>query len=100
MGDALARPKDDPAYVQAMADAFLNADLNARLIRNRAATFLPPAPDDAIDGVFIGDLLIVNVGGSPPGSDQVEDFTQVKGNGSGVVAFEKGTGKVRYKFSD
>ncbi len=60
MGDALARPKDDPAYVQAMADAFLNADLNARLIHNKAATFLPPAPDDAIDGVFMGDLLIVN----------------------------------------
>jgi outer membrane protein assembly factor BamB len=50
--------------------------------------------------VVEGDLLIVNVGGSPPGSDEVEDFTQVKGNGSGVVAFEKRTGKVRYKFSD
>jgi outer membrane protein assembly factor BamB len=50
--------------------------------------------------VVEGDLLIINVGGSPPGSDEVEDFTQLKGNGSGVVAFEKTTGKVRYKFSD
>lgn len=60
MGDALARPFEDSGYVQAMADAFLNADLNARLIQNKAATMLPPAPDNAIEGIFQGDLLIVN----------------------------------------
>jgi outer membrane protein assembly factor BamB len=46
------------------------------------------------------DLLIVHIGGSPPGSDGIRDFTQLKGNGSAVVAFEKATGKVRYKLSD
>jgi outer membrane protein assembly factor BamB len=45
------------------------------------------------------DLLIVQVGGSPKGSDQV-DFADLKGNGSGVVAFDKLTGKVRYQISD
>jgi DNA polymerase V len=59
MGDALARAKDDP-YVQAMADALLNTDLKTRLILNMAATCLPPAPDDGIDGVYLGDLLIVD----------------------------------------
>jgi len=49
--------------------------------------------------VVEGDLLIVQVGGSPPGSDQ-EDFDKIKGNGSGVVAFDKHTGKVRYRLSD
>lgn len=46
-----------------------------------------------------GDLLIVQVGGSPPGSDRVP-FEQLKGNGSGIVAFDKHTGKVRYRVSD
>ena len=49
--------------------------------------------------VVEGDLLIVQVGGSPPGSDQVH-FSEVKGNKSGVVAFDKRTGKVRYSISD
>ncbi len=47
-----------------------------------------------------GELLILPVGGSPPGSDKLEDFTQLKGNGTGVIAFEKRTGKIRYKISD
>jgi outer membrane protein assembly factor BamB len=46
-----------------------------------------------------GDLLIVQVGGSPAGSKDA-DFADLKGNGTGVVAFEKTTGKVRYKISD
>ncbi len=49
--------------------------------------------------VVEGDLLIVQVGGSPKGSDP-DDFARLKGNGSGVVAFDKYTGKVRYRISD
>jgi len=48
--------------------------------------------------VVEGDLLIVQVGGSPPGSDEV-DFARVKGNGSGVVAFDKRTGKEKWRVS-
>jgi outer membrane protein assembly factor BamB len=49
--------------------------------------------------VVEGDLLIVQVGGSPAGSDKL-DFADLKGNGSGVVAFDKRTGKVVYKITD
>jgi outer membrane protein assembly factor BamB len=46
-----------------------------------------------------GDLLLVMVGGCrPPGPDAT--FADLKGNGSGVVAFDKRTGRVRYKLSD
>jgi outer membrane protein assembly factor BamB len=47
-----------------------------------------------------GDLLIAIVGGSPPGSDDIDDFMKLPGNGTGLVAFEKATGKVRWKLSD
>jgi outer membrane protein assembly factor BamB len=49
--------------------------------------------------VVEGDLLITQVGGSPPGSDKA-DFANLKGNGSGIVAFDKHTGKVVYKITD
>ncbi len=49
--------------------------------------------------VIDGDLLIVMVGGSPADSNPRE-FLDLKGNGSGIVAFDKRTGKVRYKLSD
>jgi outer membrane protein assembly factor BamB len=49
--------------------------------------------------VMEGDLLILPIGGSPPGSDP-RDFTELKGNGSGVVAFDKLTGKVVYRISN
>jgi outer membrane protein assembly factor BamB len=49
--------------------------------------------------VIDGDLLIVMIGGSPAGSDPRE-FLDLKGNGSAIVAFDKNTGKVRYKISD
>jgi outer membrane protein assembly factor BamB len=49
--------------------------------------------------IIEGDLLIVQVGGSPKGSD-ADDFGHLKGNGSGVVAFDKRTGKVRYRITD
>src|SRR6266511_4396339 len=42
--------------------------------------------------VVEGDLLIVQTGGSPPDSDP-DQFARVKGNGTGVVAFDKRTGK-------
>jgi outer membrane protein assembly factor BamB len=49
--------------------------------------------------VVEGDLLIAQVGGSPKGTDP-SDFAQIKGNGSGVVAFDKLTGKVKYRITD
>lgn len=49
--------------------------------------------------IIEGDLLLVQVGGSPKGSNE-EEFENLKGNGTGVVAFDKNTGKVRYKISD
>jgi len=46
-----------------------------------------------------GDLLIVHIGGSPPDSPGIQSG-QVKGNGSGIVAFDKRTGAVKYKITD
>lgn len=49
--------------------------------------------------VIEGDLLIAQVGGSP--KDGVRSIYQrPKGDGSGIVAFDKYTGKVRYRISD
>jgi hypothetical protein len=51
--------------------------------------------------VIEGKLLICMVGGSPPGSPALyESQGQVDGNGSGVVAFDKFTGKEKYKITD
>jgi outer membrane protein assembly factor BamB len=51
--------------------------------------------------VIEGDLLIVQVGGSPAGSSPRDLFTQtLKPNGTGVVAFNKRTGKIAYKIGD
>ena len=49
-----------------------------------------------------GDYLIVNVGGSPPGGPENIYVVQgqVDGNGSGVVAFDKLTGKVVWQATD
>lgn len=49
--------------------------------------------------IVVGDLLLVMVGGSPPDSDP-RDVMALKGNGSGVVAFDKRTGKIAWKVSD
>jgi len=46
-----------------------------------------------------GDLLIVQVGGSPPDSLRIHSG-KVRGNGSGIVAFDKYTGQVRYRITD
>jgi outer membrane protein assembly factor BamB len=49
--------------------------------------------------VVDGDLLIVAVGGSPKGPRPV-DFREAKGNGTGIVAFDKRTGKEVYRTTD
>lgn len=49
--------------------------------------------------VVENDLLIVPVGGSPPGPEP-DDIRELKGNGSGIVAFDKLTGKERYRTTD
>lgn len=52
--------------------------------------------------VIDGDLLIVMIGGSPPENQQIPlgRLDQVVGNGSGIVAFDKYTGKIRYQITD
>lgn len=49
--------------------------------------------------LVVDDLLIVAVGGSPDGNRPL-DLRDAKGNGCGVVAFDKKTGKEKYKTSD
>ena len=49
--------------------------------------------------VVEGDLLIVAVGGSPAGP-RPRDLREARGNGSGIVAFDKRTGKVAYRSTD
>ena len=46
-----------------------------------------------------GDLLIVPVGGSPKDSPRIHSG-QVRGNGTGLVAFDKLTGAVRWSITD
>jgi outer membrane protein assembly factor BamB len=52
--------------------------------------------------VVEGDLLIVMVGGSPPQWQDAgrTNLDQVRGNGTGIVAFDKRTGEVRYAVTD
>lgn len=52
--------------------------------------------------VVEGDLLIVMVGGSPAESQSLGRFSldRAVGNGSGIVAFHKRTGKVEYTVTD
>jgi outer membrane protein assembly factor BamB len=49
--------------------------------------------------VVEGDLLIAQVGGSPPGEGRAPTLRQ-RGNGTGIVAFDKKTGKVRYRITN
>ena len=49
--------------------------------------------------VVEGDLLITMVGGSPPGTPKIHS-EKVVGNGTGLVAFDKRSGEVRWKASD
>ncbi len=52
--------------------------------------------------VIEGDLLIMMIGGSPPGeaADLYKAGGKVKPNGTGIVAFNKKTGEVVYKITD
>ena len=49
--------------------------------------------------VVEGDLLIAAIGGSPEDSPGIQSG-KVVGNGSGIVAFDKRTGEVRYRITD
>jgi outer membrane protein assembly factor BamB len=49
--------------------------------------------------IIEGDLLIANIGGSPPDSPDTYSG-RVQGNGSGIVAFNKYTGEEAYKLTD
>ena len=46
-----------------------------------------------------GDLLIAMIGGSPPNSPDIMTG-ETRGNGSGIVAFDKHTGDVKYRISN
>jgi len=46
-----------------------------------------------------GELLIVMIGGSPPNSPDIMTG-ETRGNGSGIVAFDRRTGDVKYRISD
>ena len=52
--------------------------------------------------VVEGELLIVQIGGSPPGRARtlLDTRDPVQGNGSGLVAFNKWTGEVVYQVTD
>lgn len=52
--------------------------------------------------VIEGDLLIAMIGGSPPESQDIPpgQLDRVTGNSSGIVAFDKHTGEVRYQVTD
>ena len=50
--------------------------------------------------VVFEDVVIANIGGSPPNSPPNVYAGQVRGNGSGVVAFDKRTGEVHWQASD
>ena len=49
--------------------------------------------------VIEGKLLIAQIGGSPAGSPAIDSGT-VRGNGTGIVAFDKRTGEERYRLTD
>ena len=49
--------------------------------------------------IIEGDLLIAQVGGSPPDSPPIQSGA-VKPNGTGIVAFDKRTGEIKYKIAD
>jgi len=58
MGNVVMLKKQQ--IIQGIVDGYLNADLNQRFITNQASTYLPIAPDDGIEGIFTGDVLIVD----------------------------------------
>ena len=50
--------------------------------------------------VIEGDLLIAMVGGSPKEDQEARSLQDVRGNGTGIVAFHKMTGDMKYKITD
>lgn len=52
--------------------------------------------------VVEGNLLIAQIGGSPASSRRLaaQGLDLVEGNGSGIVAFDKRTGEIKYKITD
>jgi outer membrane protein assembly factor BamB len=50
--------------------------------------------------VVEGELLIVAVGGSDHKGERPNDLRGLKGNGTAIVAFDKKTGKEKYRLSD
>ena len=72
---------------------FWEVDTSARygVVQNFFGAGTTPVVED--------DLLIVMIGGSPPGSPKIHSG-EVLGNGSGIVAFDKATGEERYRISD
>jgi DNA polymerase V len=74
MADALPRSTPDNA-VSRLAEGYLDCDLNRRFISKPAATYLFPSADDGIEGIFKGDMLIVDRSITPkPGAVVIADI--------------------------
>ncbi len=52
--------------------------------------------------MVVGELLITMIGGSPPEDREIprDQLDRVSGNGTGIVAFDKRTGDVRYQLTN
>ncbi len=50
--------------------------------------------------IIENDLIIVPVGGSKKGEERPDDFRKVEGNGTGLIAFDKFSGKEKYASSN
>jgi outer membrane protein assembly factor BamB len=77
------------------ADGKLVWKVDTRARFNVLPNFFGVASVPAVEG----DLLIVQVGGSPRGHEP-DSFLEIKGGGCGIVAFDKYTGKVKYRITD
>ncbi len=80
----------------------LNGGLNWKLDTARRFNVAKNFFGVASAPIVEGDLLIVQIGGSPLGGakDVYAARGQLSGNGSGIVAFDKFTGEVRYEITD
>jgi outer membrane protein assembly factor BamB len=78
-----------------VADGSLLWKVNTEAEYNVVQNFFGVAAAPKVEG----DLLLVPVGGSPKDADPGE-FRLIKGNGSGLVAFDKRTGQERYRITD
>lgn len=78
-----------------VADGDLLWDVDTTAKYGVVQNFFGVGSSPAVDG----DLLIVQVGGSPPGSPKIHSG-RVEPDGTAVVAFDKRTGEVRYEVGD